>query len=81
MSISKTVNKGWVKLSLPKKTSENKVRTKKPSWIRVKLPIGKKYTELRSTVEKNNLHTICVSGNCPNMGECWGAGTATFMIL
>ena len=61
MSISKTVNKGWVKLSLPKMTSENKVRTKKPSWIRVKLPIGKKYTELRSTVEKNNLHTICVS--------------------
>ena len=81
MSISKTVNKGWVKLSLPKKTSENKVRTKKPSWIRVKLPIGKKYTELRSTVEKNNLHTICVSGNCPNMGECWTEGTATFMIL
>ena len=81
MSVSKTVNKGWVKLSLPKKTSENKVRTKKPSWIRVKLPIGKKYTELRSTVEKNNLHTICVSGNCPNMGECWGEGTATFMIL
>ena len=81
MSVSKTVNKGWVKLSLPKKTSENKVRTKKPSWIRVKLPIGKKYTELRSTVEKNNLHTICVSGNCPNMGECWTEGTATFMIL
>ena len=81
MSVSKTVNKGWVKLNLPKNTSENKVRTKKPSWIRVKLPIGKKYTELRSTVEKNNLHTICVSGNCPNMGECWTEGTATFMIL
>ena len=81
MSVSKTVNKGWVKLRVPKKTSENNVRTKKPSWIRVKLPIGKKYTELRSTVEKNNLHTICVSGNCPNMGECWTEGTATFMIL
>ena len=47
----------------------------------MKLPIGKKYTQLRSTVEKNNLHTICVSGNCPNMGECWTEGTATFMIL
>ena len=81
MSVSKTVNKGWVKLSLPKKTPDSNVRTKKPSWIRVKLPIGKKYTELRSTVEKNNLHTICVSGNCPNMGECWTEGTATFMIL
>tara|TARA_B100000989_G_scaffold109201_1_gene80114 strand:- start:4548 stop:5465 length:918 start_codon:yes stop_codon:yes gene_type:complete len=81
MSVSKSVNKGWVKLSLPKKTSENNFRTKKPSWIRVKLPIGRKYTELRSTVEKNNLHTICVSGNCPNMGECWTEGTATFMIL
>ena len=68
MSVSKTVNKGWVKLSLPRKTKKN-VRTKKPSWIRVKLPLGKKYTELRSTVEKNNLHTICVSGNCPKYGR------------
>ena len=54
---------------------------KKPKWIKVKLPIGKKYTELRSIVEKNNLNTICTSGSCPNMGECWGEGTATFMIL
>ena len=54
---------------------------KKPKWIKVKLPIGKKYTELRSLVEKNNLNTICTSGSCPNMGECWGEGTATFMIL
>ena len=69
MSVTKTVNKGWVKLNLPKKESDDNVRTKKPNWIRVKLPIGKKYTELRSTVEKNNLHTICVSGNCPNMGR------------
>ena len=54
---------------------------KKPKWLRVKLPVGKKYTELRSLVEKYDLHTICTSGSCPNMGECWGEGTATFMIL
>ncbi len=56
-------------------------RRKKPYWLRVKLPIGKEYTKVRSLVDANNLHTICESGNCPNMGECWGAGTATFMIL
>ena len=56
-------------------------RTPKPKWLRVKLPTGKKYTELRSVVDKYNLHTICTSGSCPNMGECWGEGTATFMIL
>lgn len=56
-------------------------RTPKPKWLRVKLPTGKKYTELRGVVDKYNLHTICTSGSCPNMGECWGEGTATFMIL
>lgn len=64
--------------------SENSVRsarTKKPDWLRVKLPVGKKYTELRSLVDKYKLNTICTSGSCPNMGECWGEGTATFMIL
>ena len=54
---------------------------KKPKWIRVKLPTGKKYTELRQVVDKYKLNTICTSGSCPNMGECWGEGTATFMIL
>jgi lipoic acid synthetase len=54
---------------------------KKPKWLRVKLPVGQKYKELRSTVEKYDLHTICTSGSCPNMGECWTEGTATFMIL
>jgi len=49
--------------------------------LRVKLPVGKEYANLRKIVDKNKLHTICESGNCPNMGECWGAGTATFMIL
>ncbi|MEB0260065.1 MULTISPECIES: lipoyl synthase [unclassified Mucilaginibacter] len=54
---------------------------KKPDWLRVKLPIGKEYTQVRQIVTEHKLHTICESGNCPNMGECWGAGTATFMIL
>ena len=54
---------------------------KKPNWIRVKLPTGKKYSNLRSLVDKYKLNTICSSGSCPNMGECWGEGTATFMIL
>ncbi len=56
-------------------------RAKKPSWLRVKLPIGEDYRRVRSLVDEYKLNTICQSGNCPNMGECWGAGTATFMIL
>ncbi len=56
-------------------------RAPKPKWLRVKLPTGKKYTELRGLVDKYELHTICTSGSCPNMGECGGEGTATFMIL
>ncbi|CAL67659.1 lipoyl synthase [Christiangramia forsetii] len=56
-------------------------RKPKPKWLRVKLPTGKKYTELRNLVDKYDLHTICTSGSCPNMGECWSEGTATFMIL
>lgn len=58
-----------------------KERTKKPKWLRVKLPTGQGYRNLRGLVDNYGLHTICESGNCPNMGECWGAGTATFMIL
>ncbi len=56
-------------------------RVKKPDWLRVKLPIGESYKHVRGLVDTHKLHTICESGNCPNMGECWGAGTATFMIL
>jgi len=56
-------------------------RVKKPKWLRVKLPTGKEFREVRDVVSEHKLHTICESGNCPNMGECWGAGTATFMIL
>ncbi len=54
---------------------------RKPDWLRVKLPTGEVYKNVRKIVGEHKLHTICESGNCPNMGECWGAGTATFMIL
>ena len=56
-------------------------RGKKPSWLKVKLPTGENYRKVRQLVDQYKLHTICESGNCPNMGECWGEGTATFMIL
>lgn len=56
-------------------------KIKKPEWLRVKLPTGEQYLKVRNLVDQHKLHTICESGNCPNMGECWGAGTATFMIL
>lgn len=65
--------------TLPTKTTGDK--PKKPEWLKVKLPIGEEYRKVRELVTENKLHTICASGNCPNMGECWGAGTATFMIL
>ena len=60
---------------------ENPIRIKKPKWLRVKLPIGEEYKRVRKLVDEHKLHTICESGSCPNMGECWGEGTATFMIL
>lgn len=66
-------------IELPVISKEEKKR--KPDWLRVKLPIGPEYAKVRKLVDENKLHTICESGNCPNMGECWGAGTATFMIL
>lgn len=66
-------------IELPQVTSA--ANTRKPDWLRVKLPIGEKYTNVRKIVDEYKLHTICQSGNCPNMGECWGEGTATFMIL
>ena len=60
---------------------EQPERKKKPNWLRVKLPVGENYAKVRKLVDQHKLHTICESGNCPNMGECWGEGTATFMIL
>lgn len=68
-------------IELPVVSAEPKRRRPKPNWLRVKLPIGEKYRNVRRLVDEYQLHTICQSGNCPNMGECWGAGTATFMIL
>ncbi len=73
-------------IELPVISSQNEVnkadkRVKKPDWLRVKLPIGEDYKRVRKLVDEYKLNTICQSGNCPNMGECWGAGTATFMIL
>jgi len=53
----------------------------KPDWLKIELPTGANYTHVRQLVDNYKLHTICESGKCPNKGECWGAGTATFMIL
>ncbi len=61
--------------------ANGETKVKKPDWLRVKLPIGESYRHVRGLVDTHKLHTICESGNCPNMGECWGEGTATFMIL
>lgn len=66
---------------LPVVPAEAPNRTGKPNWLRVKLPLGESYKHVRGLVDHHKLHTICESGNCPNMGECWGEGTATFMIL
>ncbi len=87
MDIEKIKNNSeWLRVNLKKNNSVvkkdrlSKIRNK-PKWLRVKLPIGREYRNVRNIVDDNNLNTICQSGNCPNMGECWGAGTATFMIL
>jgi len=61
--------------------SVEETKKRKPNWLRVKLPVGPEYAKVRRLVDTHKLHTICESGNCPNMGECWSAGTATFMIL
>jgi lipoic acid synthetase len=68
-------------LELPVVDAPDSPRPKKPEWLKVRLPIGQNYRNVREIVDEFHLHTICQSGSCPNMGECWGAGTATFMIL
>ena len=68
-------------IEIPSVNQEKEQKARKPKWLRVKLPVGKEYLKVRELVDKYKLHTICESGNCPNMGECWGNGTATFMIL
>ena len=65
----------------PPPTTSQIAKPRKPDWLRVKLPVGPEFIKVRALVDQYKLHTICESGNCPNMGECWGAGTATFMIL
>ena len=67
--------------AIDKNMNETTRKFSKPDWLRVKLPTGEEYLKVRKLVDQHKLHTICESGNCPNMGECWGAGTATFMIL
>jgi len=71
---------GFVGLPVVENTNKNK-RGQRPEWLRVPLPQGESYNEVRETVEDHDLHTVCESANCPNMGECWSRGTATFMIL
>ncbi|MBH70379.1 MAG: lipoyl synthase [Flavobacteriales bacterium] len=75
----------WHEISLKKNNfalnPKKQFKKRKPSWLKVKLPSGSAYKNVRDLTKKYSLHTICESGNCPNMGECWGAGTATFMIL
>ena len=70
-----------VKMSEIIEKDNSEIRIKKPKWLRVKLPTGENYRKVRALVDEHKLHTICESGSCPNMGECWGEGTATFMIL
>lgn len=68
-------------LELPIVAAQEKRKPSKPSWLKIDLPTGENYTKVKRIVKEHKLHTICEDGRCPNMGECWGAGTATFMIL
>lgn len=68
-------------IELPLQTAQKQQGISKPSWLKIELPTGAEYTRVKKIVRENKLHTICEDGRCPNMGECWGAGTATFMIL
>lgn len=70
-----------LELPIVENTTASSDRPKRPEWLKVRLPMGENYRNVRSIVDDFKLHTICQSGSCPNMGECWGAGTATFMIL
>lgn len=68
-------------IELPVISKNQRGDGKRPDWLRVKLPYGKTFTNVRKIIDEHQLHTVCESARCPNMGECWGAGTATFMIL
>ncbi len=60
--------------------TNNKIK-RKPDWLKIRLPHGENFEKVNQIVKSHGLHTICSSGNCPNQGECWGLGTATFLIL
>jgi lipoic acid synthetase len=75
------INKPALDVEAAKRTSTNKPARKLPRWMKVPLPKGKTFSMVHNTIKENKLHTICSSGNCPNRGECWNAGTASFMIL
>jgi len=66
---------------MSEKKSGNQPELRKPDWLKIKLPSVEAYSKIKKSLSKGSLHTICESGNCPNQGECWAAGTATFMIL
>ena len=70
-----------IELPVITKTKNAPGAGKRPNWLRVKLPYGKTFSNVRNIIDEHSLHTVCESARCPNMGECWGAGTATFMIL
>ena len=83
ITIEKNIEKKQINqnFSKPIKSDEISQKRRKPKWLKVKLPTGQAYKSVKEITKSRKLHTICESGNCPNMGECWGAGTATFMIL
>ena len=74
-------NENIITLNPPLVKRENVIRTQRPEWLKVKAPVGETYSNLKSMIRSKSLHTVCEEARCPNMGECWGAGTATFMIL
>ena len=72
---------GFLALEVVQKPVMTTTRGVRPDWLRVKLPYGETFGKLTKIIEEHKLHTVCQSARCPNMGECWTAGTATFMIL
>src|SRR5471030_2947646 len=60
---------------------ESKPREARPEWLKVRIPSGENYAHLKNIMHLHDLHTVCEEARCPNMAECWNAGTATFMIL
>ena len=71
----------YVKNGLKRKDSDSAPRERKPDWLKVKLPSGENYAKVKQTVRENRLSTVCEEAMCPNLGECWDAGTATIMLM